>query len=90
MTPSTADLLAQRHRATDGALMDWADLSALVEAPGKIPTRQLQAHWHCGRGGVCRRLARLAASGLLEYSAGRGYYQVHRLGPVTKCDSQAA
>jgi hypothetical protein len=90
MIPTTADLLAHRNRVTDGALMDWADLSTLVEAPGKIATRRLRAHWHCDKTGVCRRLARLARFGLLDYSAGQGVYSIHRLGPVTDCDRQPA
>lgn len=87
MIPSTQSLLALRYRVTDGALMDWASLASLVDPPCQIDTNFLRAHWGCGHSGVCRRLARLAAHGLLDYSAGQGAYHIHHLGPITKCDS---
>ena len=90
MIPSTQSLLALRWRVTDGALLDWASLAAMIDAPAVIETNRLRAHWNCGQTGVCRRLARLAAHGLCDYTAGQGRYTIHRLGPVTKCDRQAA
>jgi len=90
MTPTTAELLALRHRVPDSVLLDWLDLAQLLEPPCTISTQLLTEHWHCTQPTVIRRLGRLWQAELIDYRAGRGKYTVRRLGPsVTDCDTGA-
>lgn len=81
MTPTPAELLAHRWRVSDSVLLDWLDLSQLVDPPCLVRTADLIEHWRCSQSAVSRRLSRLWEAGLLDYRTTRGAYRIRRLGP---------
>ena len=84
MTPTAAELLAHRHRVPDGVLLNWLDLTQVLQPPCGIRAEVLMEHWHCSQPTVSRRLSRLLDADLIDYGSSRGRrYRIWRPGPAT-------
>jgi hypothetical protein len=70
-------LLALRPQVRDQALLDYLQLIALAPQPGQVDTQELRQRWGCSQSMVSRRLAAVAAAGLVDVTRGHGAYQVH-------------
>ena len=66
-------LLANRHKLSDGAIVDCLDLALVVsEANGeRVPRETLARRWGCmNQPYLSQRMRRLAKAGLVDYEAG--------------------
>jgi hypothetical protein len=76
VTSHITALLELRHRVPDGVLLDWVDLTQLIEPPASITTKALRAHWNCSQPAVSRRLAAVHRAGLAQITTGYNRYRV--------------
>jgi hypothetical protein len=70
-------VLSLRGQASDQTLLDYLTLVHLRANPGTVPVATLRERWRCSQPMVSRRLAAVAAAGLVELTPGWGAYQVH-------------
>jgi len=66
-----------RQRLSDQVVLDYLTLVTLAPTPGIIPVATLRERWGCSQSQVSRRIHAVAATGLVDISAGWGGYQVH-------------
>lgn len=77
-TLGISKLLQLRQQHSDQMALDWLSVAMLLRyEPGIVATEQLMQAWGVGQSTVSRRLAALAAAGLLDVSRGHGGYAVH-------------
>lgn len=70
-------LLALRHQYSDQLLIDYLDVVIHAKEPRQLSTAELQERWRVTQPNVSRRIAKLAAAGLIDCSTGWSGYHVH-------------
>ena len=70
-------VLALRHVHSDQLLIDYLDVLIHAKDAGQLSTAELQERWRVTQPNVSRRMAKLAAAGLIDCSTGWSGYHVH-------------
>lgn len=76
-TISIRRLLALRHVHSDQLLIDYLDVLIHAKDAGQLSTAELQERWRVTQPNVSRRMAKLAAAGLIDCLTGWSGYHVH-------------